>query len=375
LFRQPLKIKESSKLKTILLTGGGTAGHVTANIALLPALAKAGYSVVYAGSENGVERSLIEPLGIPYRFVRTGKLRRYLSLKNVTDAKNVLMGLFDAKKLIRQIKPDVVFSKGGFVSVPIVAAAGLSGVPVVLHESDVTPGLANKLCAPFAKKICCSFPETASRFPRKKAVYTQTPIRESLFSGSAKAGRAILSLSKGGSGGETSARPVLLVIGGSSGARAINAAVRAALPKLTETFFVAHICGKGNVRTESSHPFYRQFEYVNAELPDLFAAASLVVSRAGANTVFELLALKKPNLLIPLSRRASRGDQIQNAESFRAKGYSATLPEENLTAETLTEAVLTLFSSRRRYIDAMSKSGRNNGIASVMSVISEFGRP
>ena len=322
-------------MKKIILTGGGTAGHVTPNIALLPALKNAGYDISYIGSYNGIEKTLIEQQNIPYYGISSGKLRRYLDIKNLTDPFRVLKGISQAKKLIRELKPDVVFSKGGFVAVPVVMAAGKQGIPVIIHESDMTPGLANKLCLKYARKVCCNFPETVKMISKGKGVLTGLPIRQELLLGNKSAGLSMC--------GFDGSKPVLMVIGGSLGAVHVNDAVRAVLPKLLERFNVIHVCGKGKLDASYDNtPGYRQFEYVDAELKDLFAAADVVISRAGANVICELLAMHKPNLLIPLPADASRGDQLLNAESFRKQGYSMVLEEKDIIGDALYDSVCSL---------------------------------
>ena len=290
-------------MKHIVLTGGGTAGHVTPNIALIARLKEEGYKISYIGSYTGIEKTLIEEQGIPYYGISSGKLRRYFDLKNFTDPFRVLKGFGEARKLLKKLQPDIVFSKGGFVSVPVVVAAGRLKIPTIIHESDMTPGLANRLCIPSAVKVCCNFPETKSHLPEGKAVVTGTPIRQELLPGDPQKGRDFT--------GFTSDKPVILIIGGSLGAQAVNTAVRNILPQLLPEFQVVHLCGKGK-KDESLTGLtgYVQYEYIEKELADLFAMADIVISRAGANAICELQALKKPNLLIPLSANASRGDQI-----------------------------------------------------------------
>ena len=319
-------------MKHIVLTGGGTAGHVTPNIALMGRLKEQGYQISYIGSYNGIEKTLIEELGIPYYGISSGKLRRYFDLKNFTDPFRVLKGFSEARKLLKQLKPDVVFSKGGFVTVPVVVAAGRLKIPAIIHESDMTPGLANKLCIPSAVKVCCNFPETKGHLPEGKAVVTGTPIRPELLQGDADKGRAFT--------GFTSEKPVIMIIGGSLGAQAVNDAIRRILPELLKDFQVVHLCGKGK-QDDSKNDLkgYVQYEYIESELADLFAMADIVISRAGANAICELQALKKPNLLIPLSANASRGDQILNARSFEKQGFSMVLEEEAITDEVLLKAV------------------------------------
>ena len=354
-------------MKHIVLTGGGTAGHVTPNIALIPKLKEAGYKISYIGSYDGMERKLIEDLGIPYYGISSGKLRRYFDPKNFSDPFRVVKGYFEAKKLLKKLKPNVVFSKGGFVSVPVVLAAKACKVPALIHESDMTPGLANKLCIPSAAKVCCNFPETVKCLPENKAVLTGTPIRQELLSGDAREGLKFC--------GFNAAKPVILVIGGSLGSVAVNHAVRSILPELLKDFQVIHLCGKDKLDASlNGTEGYVQFEYIKDELPDLFAAADLIISRAGANSICEILALRKPNILIPLSAAASRGDQILNANSFAKQGFSTVLEEEVLTADTLSQAIEETYKNRQQFIDKMSESHLNNAVKTIMGLIHDCAR-
>lgn len=351
-------------MKRIILTGGGTAGHVTPNIALLPRLKELGYDIQYIGSYTGIEKELIEPFGIPYHGISSGKLRRYFSVQNFTDPFRVLKGFREAHKLIRQLKPDVIFSKGGFVSVPVVLAGKRCKVPVIIHESDMTPGLANKIAIPTAAKVCCNFPETLKSLPEGKAVLTGSPIRQELLSGNKIAAMDMCHF--------TSDKPVILVIGGSLGAVAVNNAVREALPELLKDFQIIHLCGKGKMdESLKDVEGYCQFEYIKNELRNLFALADIVISRAGANAICELLALHKPNLLIPLSANASRGDQILNARSFERQGFSLVLEEEQLTKETLLAAVKNLYENRTTFINSMKNSGQQDSISTIIKLIEE----
>ena len=355
---------EAIFMKTILLTGGGTAGHVTPNLALIPSLKAAGYDIRYIGSYNGMERKLIENAGIPYDGISSGKLRRYFDLKNFSDPFRVLKGYAEALKLLRKYKPDVLFSKGGFVAVPVVLAAKHYHIPTIIHESDMTPGLANKLCIPSAKWVCCNFPETLKYLPAGKAVLTGSPIRAELLQGDRLAGLQYTNLS--------AAKPIILVIGGSLGSVKVNGAVRSILPKLLEQFQVIHICGKGNLdESLIGTSGYVQYEYVDNPLKHLFAAADLIVSRAGANSICEILALRKPNVLIPLSAAASRGDQILNANSFAKQGYSTVLEEEKVTDDTLFDAIHDTYENRRTFIENMEKSHLNNAIDTIMKLIND----
>ena len=349
-------------MKRIILTGGGTAGHVTPNIALLPRLKELNYDIHYIGSYEGIEKELIEQCGIPYHGISSGKLRRYFSLKNFTDPFRVLKGFREANKLIKTLKPDVIFSKGGFVSVPVVMAAKKCHVPTIIHESDMTPGLANKISIPSATKVCCNFPETLGHLPKEKAVLTGSPIRQELLTGNKIAALDFC--------GFTPDKPVILIIGGSLGSVVVNDAVRAILPELLKQFQVIHLCGKGKV-DESLKDLkgYVQFEYIQSELKDLFALTDLVISRAGANAICELLALHKPNLLIPLSASASRGDQILNARSFERQGFSIVIEEEELSNEKLLSSIQDLYAKRDSYIHAMKQSSQQNSIETIIDLI------
>lgn len=351
-------------MKKIVLTGGGTAGHVTPNLALLPSLRKEEFEIHYIGSYNGIERRLIEDAGIPYDGISSGKLRRYFDIKNFSDPLRVLKGYGQAKRLMKQYRPDIVFSKGGFVSVPVVLAAKHYKIPVIIHESDMTPGLANKICIPVAQKVCCNFPETLNYLPKDKAVLSGSPIREELLTGDRLSGLQYAGLSAN--------RPVILVIGGSLGSVTVNHAVRSILPKLLPQFQIIHICGKGNLdESLIDTSGYVQYEYVDKPLRHLFAAADLIISRAGANSICEILALRKPNILIPLSAAASRGDQILNANSFAKQGFSTVLEEEVLTSETLYQAVSETYKNRISFIEAMEKSTLNNAVETIMNLIRE----
>jgi UDP-N-acetylglucosamine--N-acetylmuramyl-(pentapeptide) pyrophosphoryl-undecaprenol N-acetylglucosamine transferase len=349
-------------MKRIILTGGGTAGHVTPNIALLPRLKELQYDIHYIGSYNGIEKELIEQFGIPYHGISSGKLRRYFSLQNFTDPFRVIKGFGEAKKLIKLLEPDVIFSKGGFVSVPVVMAGKKCKVPTIIHESDMTPGLANKLSIPSATKVCCNFPETVAHLPADKAVLTGSPIRQELLSGDKAKALEFTGL--------TSDKPVILVIGGSLGAVAVNNAVRSVLPELLKDFQVIHLCGRNKLDASlQGLEGYVQYEYIKDELKDLFALTDIVISRAGANAICELLALHKPNLLIPLSANASRGDQILNARSFERQGFSMVLEEEELTDESLLSAVHHLYDNRAQYKEAMTGSGQQDSIDTIIELI------
>lgn len=349
-------------MPNIVLTGGGTAGHVTPNLALIPLLQARGYTIHYIGSKDGIERQLIEALpGVSYYPISSGKLRRYLDVKNLSDPFKVVQGAGQATRLIHRIKPVVVFSKGGFVSVPVVLGAWFNRVPSVIHESDMSPGLANKIALPLCTKLCATFPEAAAA-AHPKGVWTGAPIRPELLNGDKARGLQFAGLTTG--------LPILLIMGGSMGAQAINEAVDAALPALLRHFQIIHIRGKDALNKDYAHRVgYAQFEYVNEQLPDLFAACDLVLSRAGANAIWEFAALHRPMLLIPLPLSASRGDQIKNAESFRRQGYARVLPQEDLTTHKLLEELLACQANRQAMITAQVKSNAQDGLQSLLEQI------
>lgn len=349
----------------LLLTGGGTAGHVTPNLALAHELEARGYAVHYAGRTEGIEKDLIAPTGMPYYGLSAGKMRRYLSLENVTDIARIAKGLADAMRVMRRVRPRLVFSKGGFVSCPVVWAAWLNRIPAVVHESDFSPGLANRLSVPFATRICYSFPETGKYFDADKGVHTGIPVRPSLLCGDAAEGRRICGFADAN-------KPVLLIIGGSLGSRIINETVRAALPKLLPHFNVCHLVGPDNdTASAPPEPGYFALPYAGEELAHLLALADLVLSRAGATTLFELLALRKPHLLIPLSRQASRGDQIDNAQCFERLGYSAVLPEVSLTPDALCAALHDTYDKRESFAQHMADAPIADATARGADVIED----
>ncbi|MEQ6376911.1 undecaprenyldiphospho-muramoylpentapeptide beta-N-acetylglucosaminyltransferase [Bacillaceae bacterium S4-13-56] len=337
------------KARRILFTGGGTAGHVMVNLALIPEFLKLGWKVDYIGSKNGIERELIEPLeDVTYYSISTGKLRRYLSKENLKDPFKVLKGTWEAQRIIRKVKPDVVFSKGGFVSVPVVIGAGVNRVPAIIHESDYTPGLANRLAIPFSSKVLATFPETLKHLPVRKAEWIGAIVREELFTGDGKEGMQICQFHQ--------ERTTLLIMGGSSGSKKINDGIRANLEKLLPTFNIIHICGKGNVNPSYNQEGYAQFEYVKDDLKHLLAASDLIISRAGANAIYEFLALRKPMLLIPLSKSVSRGDQILNAHSFEKQGFAHVLEEEDFAnSHKLYEEILQLEREKDKIMKSMEK--------------------
>lgn len=352
-----------SKYK-IIMTGGGTAGHVTPNLALAPKLKEKGFEIKYIGSKDGIEKEIIGDAKIPYFEISSGKLRRYFDVKNFTDPFKVMKGVIEANKILKREKPDVIFSKGGFVAVPVVIAASMKKIPVVSHESDLTPGLANKLSAPFCDKLCVTFRESLKYVKDGKGVLTGTPIRSEILQGDEEKGKKIC--------GFTNEKPILLVIGGSLGAKSINDEVRKNIGDLIKEFNIIHVCGKGNMDINlTSYKEYKQFEYVKDDLPHLLKSADYIISRAGANVIFELLALKKPTLLIPLSKRTSRGDQVLNANSFKKEGYSIVLDEDEMLEDEklFMKKVRELKENKNNLIKNMENSNTKNGVDAILEVI------
>ncbi|EST56209.1 UDP-diphospho-muramoylpentapeptide beta-N- acetylglucosaminyltransferase [Brevibacillus panacihumi W25] len=348
--------------RRIAFTGGGSAGHVTVNLACIPYFLEAGWEVAYIGSENGIERELAQDLrGVRYEAISTGKLRRYFDWKNATDPFRVAKGVWQATRFLSQWKPDVIFSKGGFVSVPVVMGGWLNRIPVVIHESDLTPGLANRLTVPFARKVCVTFPETLEHLPAKKGEWVGAIVRDELMRGNRERGLSLC--------GFTAEKPVILIMGGSLGAKRINEALRDRLSERLQRFQIAHICGKGQVDDSLQLKGYKQFAYVKEELPDLLAMADLVVSRAGSNAIFEFLALAKPMLLIPLSQKASRGDQILNAKSFERQGFCQVLLEEDMTQERFDQELEKLWELRTVYRERLRQSQEVDSLKRLLDVI------
>lgn len=318
--------------KKIILTGGGTTGHVSVNLALIPRLLGRGWTIHYIGSENGIERDLIADFPeVTYHPIATGKLRRYLSKENFLDIGRVSKGVRQARKLIREIKPNVVFSKGGYVSVPVVMGAYFNKVPAISHESDLTPGLANKLSMPFVKKVMVTFEDTMKYIKKNKAFYLGPVIREQIKHGDPA--RARLDY------GFTGKKPIMLVMGGSLGAQALNRAVWENLDSLLEHYDILHGVGKGKGDPSMDRPGYVQEEYIRAGMNDALAMADIIVSRAGSNAIFEFLYYQKPMLLVPLGTNQSRGDQILNAENFEKRGYAKILYEEDVTPQSFAAAI------------------------------------
>lgn len=338
----------SNKPKEIIFTGGGSAGHVTPNIALIEKFHEKGWDVNYIGSKNGIEKELISNLGVSYHPISCGKLRRYFSLQNFLDIFKVIYGIFQSIILCYKLKPDVVFSKGGFVSLPVVLAAKILRIPIVIHESDMTVGLTNKICLPLATKVCTTFPDTKNQIKNKeKVVTTGTPIRKDFFAGDAKVGRDVC--------GFNDDKKIILVFGGSLGAEKINKTIHEILPDILKDFQVVHICGKEKTDESLNYPGYKQFEYLNEKFPHVLAAADMVISRSGANSIYELVIMRKPNILLPLGTKSSRGDQVVNAEYALKKGFSEVIHDLDLSAKSLMDKIKVIEKRSVDMIKAMEE--------------------
>ena len=343
-------------MKTIVLTGGGTAGHVNPNIALMPSLKEQGFDIHYLGTAGGMERGMIQDIdNVTYHIIRSGKLRRYFSLQNFSDPFKVIGGYFDAKKILKKVKPSVVFSKGGFVSVPVVLAAKSLKIPTILHESDYTPGLANKILLTRSDKILVTFEDTL-KYIKNNGIFTGTPIRKELYSGNKNIANELFKTNK----------PVLLCTGGSQGAQALNNALRQNLDKLLKRYNIIHLCGKNNLDSSlNSLEGYYQLEFATSQMRDFLAASDIILSRAGANSVFEFLALNKPALLIPLPSSTSRGDQVLNSQYFANRGYSMVLDQENISQ--LVKNIDELYQNREKLQNAMKQAKNADGTAAVLT--------
>lgn len=323
-------------MKKILFTGGGTAGHVSVNVALIPEFSKEGYELSYIGSKTGIEKQMIEELNnVKYYSISSGKLRRYFDWKNFTDPFRVIKGIFDSITILRKEKPNFVFSKGGFVSVPVCIAARLLKIPTILHESDLTPGLANKINIKFCNHIFTTFEETIKYLPKNKASLAGAIVREEIYSGNSDKAYELCNFKRD--------KKVILIMGGSLGSKLINEFIWENINELTSEFQIVHLVGKGQFNKDINIEGYKQFEFINKELFDIFKIVDFTISRAGANSIYEFLALDIPSILIPLGTNQSRGDQLENAQFFEKNGFSKVLLEENLTKISLD--IITNFSN------------------------------
>ena len=348
-------------MATIVLTGGGTAGHCTPNLAIIPYLKNDFDKIIYIGSENGIEKNIIENTDIPYYPISCAKFNRSFILKNISMPFKVIKGIKQAGKILDKEKPSVIFSKGGFVAIPTVIAGARRNIPIISHESDYTIGLANKISSLFSKKVLTSFPETAKTI--KNGEYVGSPIRKILFSVSKK--DALESFGFSGN------KPIILVTGGSQGALALNNAIRGLLPQLLTKFDILHICGKNNLLQEKVPKGYVQIEYLN-KMENAFAVADICISRAGSNTLFELMCLKIPTILIPLPKGVSRGDQELNAKYFQKLGLIYLLEQEQLTDKSLLFAINSVYANRFNILRNFANTPINDASRQISRIIADF---
>lgn len=352
-------------MNTIVLTGGGTAGHVTPNLALLPYLKKHFQNIHYIGSINGIEKQIIKNYqDINYHEISTVKLIRSLTLKNLLIPFKLIKSIKESYKILKQINPDVIFSKGGFVSVPVCIAGSLLKIPIVAHESDYSMGLANKLVYKKCSKMCFSFKNTYEKY-KDKGIYTGSPINEIMFTGKKRETLKHLNLDE--------LKETILITGGSLGAQKINEVIFDSIDELLKKYNVIHIVGKNNINKKIKYSNYKQIEFSN-NMNDLYACSDLVISRAGSNTIFELLSLKKLMILIPLPKGNSRGDQIENANYFKENNYARVIYQENLDKKELLNSICLTFKNKNFYLNSMKnyKTNANNLIIKeILNVISK----
>lgn len=349
-------------MSKIVMTGGGSVGHVVVNTVLIPKLIDKNWEVKYIGSKNGPEESMIKSLdNITYYGISTGKLRRYISMENIKDIFKIIKGTMESFRIIKREKPNIIFSCGGFVSVPVVLAGWLNRVPIIVRETDYNVGLANKISIPLAKYVAVTFSDTLKEMSSNKRFECGPIIREELMCGDRDAGFKFAKI--------TDNKPVIFVIGGSQGAKAINETIRDSLNNLIDDFNIVHICGKGKKDNEIEKDGYVQFEYIDKELPDIYAIADIVVGRAGSNSVFENVLLKKPMLLIPISKKASRGDQILNAKYIENSGFGKVLLQEDLNKDSLVLEINNIYINRESFIINLINAGKENGVQNQLDLI------
>lgn len=344
----------------IVLTGGGTAGHVLPHFAMLHLYKEAGWEILYIGSA-GIEKQLASNEGLRFREIRAGKLRRHLSFQNLLDIFWVLWGILQSLKIMHKERPQLVFSKGGYVSVPVAVAASLLKIPVITHESDLSPGLANRIITKFSKKILCAFPETVKQLPAQKGQWVGLPVRNDLHLGNKETGFELCHF------WSDDPRPVILIMGGSQGATRINQAIEKTSSKILESFRLIHLTGKGKP-TGLVKDGYKEFEFVSDELKHLLAISDFVICRSGANTIFELLSLQIPMLMVPLEI-ASRGDQVENALFFAKNNWGLILRESTLSPEKLLESLDELRDKAPSIKTAMKKSPINNAADKIFQIL------
>ncbi len=355
----------------VAFTGGGTAGHVTPNLALIERLLEDNVDCFYLGSSVGIESRLLEGRSVTFCGIASGKLRRYFSWQNFIDPFKVIWGFFQALAYLYRIQPEVLFSKGGFIAVPVVFAAGLLRIPVIIHESDLTPGLANRLSAPLSACVCLNFEASVQYFPSRKCQVTGTPLREGLLLADGVRGRAWLQTLRN----VDSNTPILLVAGGSMGSQSLNHLVRQDLESLCRRFFVVHLVGHGGIDASlSADQNYLQFEFLDQEFGDVLAVADLVVSRAGANAIYEHVSFGKPQVLVPLPATASRGDQLENAAFFEQQGYALVALQDSLKPGDLAGRVEGAWSARESMMKAMEHFKNFDSVQLIIDLMQGYAK-
>lgn len=328
-------------MKKILFTGGGTGGHIYPNLAIMDLL-KNKYELIYMGSKNSMEQKVVSP---NYKFyaITTVKLKRSLSIKNLIIPFKLIAGINQAKKILKKEKPDLIFSKGGFVSIPVIIAGHLLKIPCLTHESDITLGLANKIIKNKCKYVLTSFEQTSNSL--NNGIYTGSPIRKEIVNASVNNFNSKYKLNNN--------KPNILIFGGSLGSKTINEFIFQNINILTKKYNIYHIVGKNN-SFNISIPNYFQYEYVK-DIQDLLVGVDMVITRGGSNALFELLTLKKPMLIIPLSKRESRGDQILNAEYFKSKNLANVLYEEDLSCLNILNSIEQTLKNKNNFMNNASK--------------------
>lgn len=353
------------KYNTIVLTGGGTMGHVTPNLIILPELMYNFDKVYYIGSFKGVEKEKVASFNsklkpsqnkLEYISIPTVKLDRVKWYKNILLPFTLIKAIIEAKQYLRTIRPDVLFSKGGYVSVPVVIAAHQLHIPIVIHESDLSMGLANKISAKRATTVCTTFPETAKK--TVNGVYTGSAINPKLATADGEKLKNKYKLYPN--------LKTILITGGSLGSSPINDAILKILPYLVINYNVLHLTGRGK-KVNFHHANYHQLEFTD-DIGSFFKASDLVISRAGSNTIFELANLKKPMLLIPLPKNASRGDQLENAEYFKKLGIANIIQQEDLE-DHLKEAITETFDHLSSYTKALNRLSFPDGKYKILNEI------
>ena len=331
-------------MKTIILTGGGTAGHIIPNIALLPSLKKEYQQIIYIGSGLSIEKELLNKYPyVKYYSIPTIKFKRTFCLDNLKIPFVLLKGIKQASKIIKQIKPDVIFSKGGYVALPVVLAGAKHKIPMVAHESDLTLGLANKLVKNKFLTICTTFKETAEKL--KNGVFTGAPIKKEVLNCTTTNFKKQHNI--------TTQKPILLVLGGSQGAQQINLLVENNLDMLTKDFVVVHIRGKDKLNPSIKNPYYLQLPFYE-NMGELYACTNLCITRGGSNTIFELLYNHIPMLIIPL-QKGTRGDQLYNAKYFESKNYAVSLCKKEISNADF----LTMFNTLKQRAKLIMYSTKN----------------